>query len=388
MKRKWGDTMSAIKIIPIYFPQFHETQENNEWWGKGFTDWVNVKSAGPLFEGHHQPRVPMNNNYYDLTDKKNIKWQVDLAKEYSIYGFSIYHYWFDGKLVLNIPKEHFLNNKNFDIPFSLNWANERWTTRWKGNKEKVILEQTHEPSIEKWEQHFLYLLDFFRDTRYIRINNKPIFTIYRPHFVKKLDKMVTYWRKRAIESGLEGIYIIAVKTHEFSNPHILDSFDACMHFQPHETVNSPKMLGKSTYIHRLLRLLPEGILNSLRKLRSKTKKTYRLYDYDTVCENMIDSPTSEGNKPVYNSMFLEWDNTSRYKERATIYQGCTPKSFENWLDKLCRKTLDSSNEEKLIFINAWNEWAEGTYLEPDIKNQYGYLEAVKRCAEKYNSDNR
>ena len=376
--------MSSIKIVPIYFPQFHEIRENNLWWGKGFTDWTNVKSAKPLYEGHHQPRIPLGQNYYDLSDKENVKWQIDLAKKYAIHGFQIYHYWFDGKLVLNIPKEHFLNNKNFDIPFSLSWANERWTTRWEGADEKVILEQTHEPSIEKWEQHFLYLLDFFKDKRYIRIDNKPIFTIYRPHLVKKLDDMIAYWQKRARECGLNGIYMIAVKSFEFANQRILDSFNACMHFQPFETVNSSAMLGKSTYIHKILRRLPESLLNIIRKMKKKTRKTYKVYDYDAVCRHMIASVSDNEKTDVYHSIFLEWDNTARYKEGATIYQGCTPERFEFWLDKLCRKVLESGTGEKIIFINAWNEWAEGTYLEPDEKNGYGYLEAVKRCVEKYN----
>ncbi|MDD5016804.1 MAG: glycoside hydrolase family 99-like domain-containing protein [Eubacteriales bacterium] len=375
--------MNKIKIVPIYFPQFHAIQENSEWWGEGFTDWANVKSGQPVFEGHHQPRVPLNNNYYDLSKPEAIRWQIDLAKTYGIYGFNIYHYWFDGRQMLKVPKEHILHHKEWDIKFALNWANERWTTRWEGTKDKVLIEQTHEPSIEKWEEHFLYLLDFFRDDRYIRIDGKPIFTIYRPHLVKKRDDMIAYWQKRARESGIDGLYMIAVKSSEWASMDILDSFDACMHFQPFETVNSPAMLGKSAGLYRLLRRLPEGMLNVIRSLAKNARKTYRIYDFETVCRNMIDSDIEKEKRPVFPSMFLEWDNAARYKERATIYQGCTPERFEYWLDRLCQKTMASANTEKIIFINAWNEWAEGTYLEPDTRSGYRYLEAVKRCSEKY-----
>lgn len=374
--------MSKIKIVPIYFPQFHAIKENDEWWGKGFTDWTNVRNAKPLFEGHHQPRIPLNENYYDLTDIENIRWQVELAKKYSVYGFSIYHYWFDGKLVLNIPKELLLNNRELDIPFSLNWANERWTTRWEGENEKVILEQTHEPSIEKWEQHFSYLLDFFKDDRYIKIQNKPVFTIYRPHHIKKLDEMIACWNERAKECGFDGIYTIAVKSHELANESLLNSFDAVMRFQPFETVNSPAMLGKISSVHKLLRRLPEGVLNLIRKFNKKLKKSYTVYDYDAVCKHMVESDWRLGTKKVYDSIYLEWDNTARYKERATLFNGCTPERFEYWLDKLCAKA--SKQQDGIIFVNAWNEWAEGTYLEPDMKNTYQYLEALKRCVDKYN----
>lgn len=374
--------MPKIKIVPIYFPQFHEIRENNFWWGKGFTDWREVKNGRPLFEGHHQPRIPLNGRYYDLTMKESIEWQIDLAKEYGIYGFQIYHYWFDGKLVLEQPKELFLSNEDLDIPISLNWANEGWTTRWKGGKTDVIFEQNHEPSIEKWEQHFLYLLDFFRDKRYIKIDGKPIFTIYRPHLVKDIDGMISYWQKRAKECGFDGIYMIAVKSFEIPDNRLLDSFDACMHFQPFEIVNSPAML-KGTFVRRQLKRLPKKILDVVRSIRIKSEKTYKVFDYDTVCSHLVDSVRNHPAKDVFQSIFMEWDNAARYKERATIYRGCTPERFEYWLDKLSQKVLETNTEEKIIFINAWNEWAEGTYLEPDENSGYGYLEAVRRCVHKY-----
>ncbi|MGI5850191.1 MAG: glycoside hydrolase family 99-like domain-containing protein [Christensenellales bacterium] len=376
--------MSKIKIVPIYFPQFHAIPENNVWWGEGFTDWANVKSGQPLYEGHHQPRVPLNNNYYDLSKKGTIAWQVELAKKYSVFGFTIYHYWFDGKQLLETPEKLFLQNKDLTIPFCLNWANESWSRRWEGKDTEILQEQLHEPSINKWEEHFRYLLDFFKDQRYIRIDNKPVFIIYRPHLIKKLDNMIAYWQKRANQSGFDGIYMIAVKAFEFPNNHLLKNFDACMYFQPFETMNSTAMLGKNTYIHRLIRMMPESLVDKIRVVNKRMKKSGRVYNYDEVCRHIIHN-AADPKIPVYPSLFLEWDNTARYGKKSTVFRGCTPERFEYWLDMLCQKVLRSANKEKIIFINAWNEWAEGTYLEPDTKNGYGYLDAVYRCVQKYNA---
>jgi len=367
----------------MYLPQFHITKENDEWWGKGFTDWVNVKNAEPLYLGHRQPRVPLDDNYYDLSKPEAIHWQADLANAYSVYGFNIYHYWFDGKLILNIPKEILLRNADINLRFSLIWANERWTTRWDGAQEKVLMEQTHEPSIEKWEEHFMYLLPFFQDARYIKVENKPIFTVYRPHLVKKLEEMIRYWQRRAKECGLEGVYMIAAKSYEYPDPSILDSFDACMYFQPAEAINSPAYLGKGATARKLLRRLPEGVLNWMRKLNKSARTAYKTYDYDAICKCIVESEDEYLNKPVLPSLFLEWDNTARYKQRAAIYQGCTPERFEYWLDRLCRKVSATPGKERIIFINAWNEWAEGTYLEPDTVTGYRYLEAIERCVSRY-----
>ena len=377
--------MSKLKIIPIYFPQFHTIPENDVWWGQGFSDWDNVKKGRPLFDGHHQPRVPLNENYYDLSQKETIAWQVDLARRYGAYGFTVYHYWFDGKQLLETPEKIILQNRDLEIPFCLNWANETWSRRWEGKDTEVLQEQLHDPDPDKWEQHFRYLLDFFNDPRYIRIDGRPVFVIYRPHLIKKLDQMIAYWQKRARQSGLEGLYLIAVKAFEFPNDAILDGFNACMYFQPFETINSPAMMGKNTYLHRLIRMMPEKLVDKVRVLHKKMHKGGRVYQYDEVCGHIVND-RKRCRIPAYPSLFLEWDNTARYKEKSTVFTGCTPERFEYWLEKLCQNVMQSENNEKIVFINAWNEWAEGTYLEPDTKNGYGYLEALKRCAEKYSEE--
>ena len=193
-----------MKVIAWYLPQFHEIPENNEWWGTGFTEWVNVKKAKPLEEGHNQPRIPLNDRYYDLSDVSVQKWQIETAKKYGVYGFCMHHYWFDGKLLLEKPIEQYLKNKGLDFPFCICWANEHWTNRWIAGNEKILIEQKY-GNKKEWKDHFEYLLPFFRDERYIRIDGKPFMVIYRPELIDCINEMLDYWQKLAKMSGLPGI---------------------------------------------------------------------------------------------------------------------------------------------------------------------------------------
>ena len=189
----------GVKIIPFYLPQFHTIPENDEWWGEGFTEWTNVKKAKPLFEGHDQPRIPLNNNYYNLMDDNVKIWQAKLAKEYGIFGFCYYHYWFKGgRQLLEKPAEQMLKNKEIDIPFCFCWANENWSKNWDGGNREVIMEQDY-GSQEDWEKHFRYFVRFFRDERYITVHGKPLLIIYKPEQITDLQQMVVYFRKRAKE---------------------------------------------------------------------------------------------------------------------------------------------------------------------------------------------
>lgn len=193
-----------MKVIAFYLPQFHSIPENDMMWGKGFTEWVNVKKSKPLFKGHYQPRKPLNDNYYNLLDDDIKKWQVNLAKEHGIYGFCFYHYWFNGKKLLEKPVEQFLNNSNLDISFCLSWANEAWSKAWVSKSDEVLYEQEY-GNEKNWEEHFTYLLPFFKDKRYIKENNKPLFIIYRPELIDCLNEMLDYLDKRAKECGFSGI---------------------------------------------------------------------------------------------------------------------------------------------------------------------------------------
>lgn len=377
--------MKKIKPIAIYFPQFHSIPENDKWWGKGFTDWTKVKEGYQLFEGHHQPRVPQD-GYYDLREKTFIEHQVNMAKEYGIYGFAIYHYWFDGKQLLETPKETILNNKDIDIPFCLIWANETWARRWEGKDSEILQEQTYEPTFEKWKEHFDYIKPYLMDERAIRIDGKPVFHIYRPHLVTRVKDMLKYWRKLAMEEGIGELYFMAIKSFDFPDNKILDEFDGVLFFNPHEAVNSKEYKGKRVLIENLLRHCPENWVEKMRTMRSKMRTSYVLHPYKKVFDVVLRREFNYKNKDTFNMAFLEWDNTARYKDKATVYHGCTPKIFKEYFTKLLKQeSKKHSLDKQYVYINAWNEWAEGTYLEPDTNNGYAYLEAVKQAVEEVNS---
>ena len=199
--------MKRTKLIAFHLPQFHTIPENDEWWGQGFTDWVNVKNAKALYKFHNQPRVPLNNFYYDLSDVEVLRWQSELAKKYGIYGFCYYHYWFGGKLLLQKPLENLLKEKSIDFPFCLCWANETWCRTWDGRSRDVLIRQEYGGEKE-WKEHFKYLKDFFQDSRYIRIHNKPVIVIYRSGDCKCYNEMIACWRELCPEYGIDDLYVI------------------------------------------------------------------------------------------------------------------------------------------------------------------------------------
>lgn len=350
------------KIIAFHLPQFHCIPENDEWWGEGFTEWTNTKKATPLYKGHYQPREPYKDNYYNLLDKESIKWQTDTAKKHGIYGFCYYHYWFNGKLLLEKPVEILLNEKDIEFPFCLCWANEPWTRAWDGGEKEVIMPQSY-GNEENWEKHINYLLQFFKDERYIKIDNKPVFVIYRSNNINRCDELISYWNEKCVENGFNGIYLIE-EINTFQDKPILKLSQAVLEFEPMLTVNN-----KASLVTKLNRRIK-------RVLRDKVNiKTLDTYDYDKIWKRIIGRKSNYDGKKVFYGGFVDWDNTARKKENATIIKGATPDKFEIYLTKQLRKANDLNCE--YLFINAWNEWAEGTYLEPDKKYGYRYLEAVK-----------
>lgn len=370
--------MNSVKTIALYFPQFHAIPENDAWWGEGFTDWHNVRQGYSLFEGHRQPRIPLDGNYYDLSRLDVIKWQAALAKQYGVYGWAIYHYWFDGKQLLQTPQELILHHPEVDMPFCLTWANETWARRWDGRDKEILQLQTHIPTKEKWKEHFDYLLPFFRDPRAIRIDNRIVFQIYRPHLIEKVDEMLAYWRELAYEAGIGELYFMAIKSFDFPNNSLLDAFDGVLLFQPHEATNSSQAKGARIYLENILRHLPEAWVERLRALRTKTRHSYKLHNYQKICDIAATPHFTYKDKDIFDMAFMEWDNAARYKEKATVYHGCTPAIFEKNFRRLVNKAAANAPDKRFVYINAWNEWAEGTYLEPDTDYGYQYLEAVQR----------
>lgn len=376
---------NKIKFITYYFPQFHSIKENDRWWGEGFTDWNYVKNAKPLFKDHNIPRKPLNDNYYDLTDINSITWQVNLAKKFGIDAFCFHHYWFDGKLLLEKPLELFLQNKSLDISFCVSWANESWTKRWIGKNNVILQEQLHTPDPKIWKKHFNYLLQFFNDDRYIKINNKPVFIIYQPDLLVKTKEMFEYWNGLAIKNGLSGIHFIATKNHEYISTSCLENYSGLIKFQPREAYNARSFKSKNIFSKfQFLRYLPLPIKNLLTDIKQKLTN-YELISSDEIWQSILTNAIrdSKTNKiQVYEGAFIEWDNSPRYGKKAKIFNGITPEKFKSYLMNLLEII---GTKETFIFFNAWNEWSECAYLEPDEKNGHTYLRIIKECKEKITS---
>lgn len=366
-----------MKIITFYLPQFHEIPENNEWWGKGFTEWVNVKKAKPLFAEHYQPRIPKDRKYYNLLDINTIKWQVDLAKKSGIYGFCFYHYWFDGHMLLEKPVELFLKNKDINFKYCLSWANEDWTNAWVSHNTKTLISQTYGKQ-DEWKRHFDYLKKFFLDERYIKINGKPLMIIYRPEIIPCLNDMLDYWSELARKEGLEGISF-AYQHVNFGLMKKKDDsrFDFQIEYQPSYVITEMKSRSNSmlrnfkkkidifsqTYFHRTISL-------------SNFNKNVETYNYDEMWNRILSRrPDSEKNVP---GAFVDWDNTPRRGNKGSLMVGTSPEKFETYLRKQIKRARNVYNKD-MLFMFAWNEWAEGGYLEPDERYGTAYLDAIKNA---------
>lgn len=357
-----------MKLIAFYLPQFHEIPENSRWWGKGFTEWDNVKKAKKLFLGHYQPRVPFNNNYYDLSKQDIMEEQMKLAKKYGIYGFCFYHYWFGGKKLLEKPVENILTNPNAKLPFCLSWANESWTKTWHGaGGEREILIRQEYGGTKEWREHFNYLLKFFKDSRYIKKDNKPMFLIYRTAYIDRCNEMLTLWNELAIENGFNGLYIVNMLSyHDKYNKSPYK--EASVNFEPGKTRrekikdNEKFSLVKSTIREKEKSL---GIFNRL---------ICNIVDYDRINREMLDKEHKAGE---YRGVFVDYDDSPRRGIKGIIVKGSTPKKFEYYLSENIKRSKKEGNE--YLFINAWNEWGESAYLEPDKRYGYAYLHAVRNA---------
>lgn len=365
---------NKYRVFPFYFPQFYPTPENDRWWGEGFTDWELVKKATSINSAQRQPRIPLD-GYYDQSKSTTIAHQCKLAKQYGIAGFNFYHYWFDGQVLLDDPINNLYNDKTIEIEYFVTWANETWTRQWIGRPDDILIKQEHKAEESLWREHYNYLRKFFHDSRYVKVNNKPIISIYRAELIKKLPEWISFINKLAREDGFDGVHLIALRAYEIADAQkIYKNFDMIVNFQPRYAINS-QLKEKSlilTVVERMLRRLPENLQLKLGKLYAK--KSYREYKYSEYISSMkSDDSTFEG-KPVYPIVFPDWDNAPRYKERATFFSGVSVEKFHEAL--VIAKEKVSSHNEKFIFINAWNEWSEGAYIEPDTINNHRVLETI------------
>lgn len=353
-----------MKVLCMYLPQYHEVKENNEWWGQGYTEWNAVKNAKPLFKNHFQPRKPLDNNYYDLVKNGAAvwKWQAELAKTYHVFGFCIYHYWFEGKQLLEKPMEILRDNPSIKVPYCICWANESWRKNWYGQGKQLLMEQTYGDE-KAWEKHFDYLMTFFQDERYIKIDNKPIINIYRSKDIDCLPQMMELWNQLAIEAGFNGIFYISGVTAAEKDDRT-ELFDSFYYFEPGYSLKKDLTgLQKASY------LLRTGAKRTWNKYFSKSLLEHRI-DVGMIYKRIENRRLPEKCCP---GTFPQWDNTPRTGYQGLCYTGASPQLFKSHL-----KVLKQKYENSLfLYINAWNEWGEGAYLEPDEENKYAYLEAVR-----------
>ncbi len=355
------------RMLAFHLPQFHTIPENEEWWGKGFTDWTNVRKARPLFSGHLQPRAPANGRYYNLLDPETQDWQAQLARDHGLYGFCYYHYWFAGKRLLEKPLEMLLARGKPDFPFCFAWANEPWTRAWDGGDREILMPQEYGDEAD-WDRHFACVLRFFQDPRYIKVDGKPMFLIYRSASIPTAEPMFRRWRQLAERAGLPGLHIVSMLTAfpKDPRPHV---FDAFAEFEPGYTYGQrdrPFWWRKKERFHRKYRKWSF-------RLFGRADGPINSYDYPSVWSAIAKRAIQPG---VYPGAFLDWDNTPRRSlDRAIVMRNFSARSFASCFRAHLRKAAQAGSP--FMFIDAWNEWAEGTYLEPDEARGLFFLETIR-----------
>lgn len=347
---------TLVKLLAFYLPQFHPIPENDLWWGKGFTEWTNVSRAVPQFRGHYQPHLPDELGFYDLRLKEVQYRQIELAKQYGIHGFAFYYYWFAGKRLLELPVDRFLATSDMDFPFCLVWANENWTRRWDGMENDVLMQQVHTPETDI---EFIKSVEpFLRDERYIRINGRPILIIYRIGLMPDPAQTAERWREYCVKNRLGDPYLIAAQTFGVEDPRPI-GFDAAMQFPPHNQHHGARFM-----------------INSEIKFTNPDFSSY-VFSYPKMVEYKESNP-EDAPYPLFKGIFPIWDSESRKPGKGTIFTGSTPQLYERWLRTICQWTIKNHPEDaRFVFINAWNEWAEGAHLEPDRRYGYAYLQATR-----------
>jgi GT2 family glycosyltransferase len=362
LQNKWLSHLNDIsmpKIIAFYLPQYHPFPENNFWWGEGFTEWTNVSKAQPNFVGHYQPRLPADLGFYDLRIADNMEKQAALARRYGIHGFCFYYYWFNGKRLMEQPIDQMLDSGKPDIPFCICWANENWSRRWDGLDQEILIAQTH--SAEDDEAVITDMIRYLRDPRYIRIDNRPMILVYRVTLFPDFAATAARWRKVCKEKGVGEIYISMVESidlvHAERHPSEFGC-DAAIEFPPLEMADSKSPSGK--------------IINP--NFEGGTAD-YREFAIKYATRSFPGYKRFKGVMPG-------WDNTARRQNNSFCFEHATPGAFQAWLeDSLEQSRKQHHGDERLVFVNAWNEWAEGAYLEPDRRFGHTYLEAVKNATE-------
>jgi lipopolysaccharide biosynthesis protein len=361
---------NTVRAIAFNLPQFHPIPENDEWWGKGFTEWTNVVKAKPRFKGHYQPHLPADLGFYDLRLPEARAAQAELAAQYGIYGFCYYHYWFSGKQVLERPVNEILRMGEPDFPFCLCWANENWTRRWDGLDDEVLLEQRYSAADDL--AHIRSLIPFFLDPRYIRVMDRPFFAIYRASKIPEPERTTELWRREAERAGLKGLFLARVETFEnyTGDPRAI-GFDCSLEFQPRWCQKRTRIWRRKPWHRARLRTAEVGLHENL------------VFDYSEMVTTALADTHTE--YPRIRCVCPGWDNSPRRDRKAAIYVNSTPENYGHWLSEVTNRLTaqDTGGPEisadSLVFINAWNEWGEGNHLEPCQRWGRAYLEATKRA---------
>ena len=382
------ENKKKARVIAYYLPQYHPTEINDKYWGKGFTEWTNVAKAKPSFRGHYQPQIPADLGFYDLRLPEVREEQAKLARQAGIEGFCYWHYWFgNGKRILEMPFNEVLKSGKPDFPFCLGWANHSWSNKtWKKSegfqKDVVFLEQLY-PGDEDYIKHFYTVLPAFKDHRYITVNGKPLFLIYAPDDFKDVTHFIELWNKLAHQNGLKGIHFVARTTSvgslkpNISKSKLMGAINS--HYDSYirkgfnavasSTLKQAEILSKG-YYKKMLNLLLEKLDIKIAKER---------YDYRNIIKNLYFE--EDKRLDVYPQLVPRWDKTPRQGKNAEVFYNSTPKAFKKSVEFALECIKDKPEEEKILFLFAWNEWGEGAYMEPDLQYGHGYIDALREALE-------
>lgn len=359
----FGDAVmqKRARVIAFYLPQFHPIPENDEWWGKGFTEWTNVARAKPLFKGHEQPRLPADLGFYDLRCPEVREAQAELALTYGVEGFCYWHYWFAGRRLLERPFNEVLESGSPNFPFCLGWANESWTGVWNNEPRRLLIEQTY-PGDSDDREHFDYLLSAFSDSRYIRVDDKPLLYIYKPLKLPDAKRRLDQWREWAHQAGLKGLYILGNNQLDFVHADELGLDGAVVSTHGVTTSESAALNRAKWLFWGVSKRLGVG--------------GPRVIDYSEAIKHLVPD-LSRFDFDAYPCTYPNWDHTPRSGRRGLVYTGSTPELFKKHMMDAIRAVSSRKRDHRLVFLKSWNEWAEGNYIEPDAKWGHAYLDALK-----------
>ena len=352
------DKCPKARLIAYYLPQYHQIPENDEWWGKGFTEWTNVARAKPLFKGHYQPHIPADLGFYDLRVPETREAQAEMAEEHGIEAFCYWHYWFNGRKILERPFNEVLSSKQPAFKFCLAWANQTWSGIWHGASDQIFIEQTY-PGMDDHTAHFYTLLKAFSDERYVTIDGKPLFVIYQPWLLPDSKRVTDLWQELAIKAGLKGLYIVGEARHANTWKPQDHGYNAAI-------INSLEDMMSAIYLRYLV--------VRLRRRYHGLRHLPNIYKYKELVNSPL--PHSPSGVESFPTILPNWDNTPRSGKRGIVFHGSNPELFRIHVKQELAKVADRHEEHRIVFIKSWNEWAEGNHLEPDQKFGKSYLNVL------------